>query len=200
MHIEALSERLKDSIVFRCKLISQLSLPGIGPASVQASHRVCIRAAQQNTAAFRNRKDSVVLQQDLRLNRRSIGSCGRSGRSKIPVIRHIPYRMVKQAKPEFHPEDSADSIVNPRHRHGTLLHKFLEMPAETPVRRDHRHINSGIDSEPDCILFAHGNPVPLIEVVDVVPVSHNHAVPVEIFLKPYSQEFPVAVKWHSVVR
>ena len=118
---------------------------------------------------------------------------------KIRIVLKHSVRLVEKTETDLQTEHAAHRIVNTLHRNLSLLHKLLKVDCKLAVVRNHRHVDTGIYSQPDSILERSCNTLTGIEVVDVSPVSHYHSVPVQLLLHPLGQKFCITVKRHTVV-
>ena len=186
--------------VVGCRLpLRPIALPGVGPAAVNATHRVGIRAAYEYPLTLLERKHALVFQQHLTFESGPVGLGFELGRSEIRVGTGVPDRMLEKAETHLQTKHTAHGIVDSLNRHSPFLDKFLEVYAELPGGWDHSHIYSRIDGKPHRVLFACGHPVAVVQVVDVIPVGDYHSVPVQVLLEPDREKFPIGVERHSVV-
>ena len=176
-----------------------VSLPGVGPASVDAAHGIGVGTAYEYLLPLPQRQHSIVFEQHFALDSRPVRAGFELRGSEIVVCLRIPDRMLEEAEAHLQAQHAAHRIIYPFHRHGSLLDQFLEVYAELPGGRDHSHIYSRIDGKPHRVLFACGHTVTVVQVVDVVPVGDYHTVPVQVFLEPDREQLPVGVERYAVV-
>ena len=177
-----------------------MSLPAVRPASVEAAHRVGIRTGKQDFCALGKRQDvAFVLQQHFRF----FGSLKSSGskllRTELIVFLDVPVRMVEQTQAILQAQYTGYGIIDAAHRYLAFLNQFLQVVAEAHFVRHHRHVDTGIDGNLDGLLLGCCNVVARTQVIDVRPVGHDHAVPVQVFLQPFGQQFTVGMERHAVV-
>ena len=92
--------------------------------------------------------------------------------------------LVEQSQTVFHAQDAAHGIVNSLHRHLALVHQFLQQDAEVDTVGVHTHVDTCVDSNADGVFLVFGHMFTGVEVVNVGPVGHQHAVPLQVFLQP----------------
>ena len=62
----------------------------------------------------------------------------------------------------------------------------------------HRHVDAGIDGQPYGVLLVLGHFLAGIQIVDVSPVSDNHAVPLQVLFQPLGQVFVAGMHGNAV--
>ncbi|CDB95686.1 unknown [Bacteroides sp. CAG:443] len=107
--------------------------------------------------------------------------------------------MVEQTQAILQAQYAGYGIIDAAHRYLAFLNQFLQVVAEAHFVRHHRHVDTGIDGNLDGLLLGCCNVVARTQVIDVRPVGHDHAVPVQVFLQPFGQQFTVGMERHAVV-
>ena len=110
----------------------------------------------------------------------------------------LPGRVVEQAQADLQADHAAGGVIDALHRDAAVLHQADDDVAALGIVRVHDHVDAGVD--------AHGHGLGLVgrhvvageEVVDVGPVGHQHAVPVQLLLHPAGEEGLVGVGGDAV--
>ena len=102
-------------------------------------------------------------------------------------------RFVEEVQAQLQSQYAAHSIVDALHLHLAFLHEFLQQYAEVHAVGIHRHVDTCIHGHAHGVLLVLGHVLSLEEVVDVGPVGHKHAVPLQVFLQPLRQVFVAGV-------
>ncbi len=197
---EFMGESLEDSVILACMLVGLVALPRIGPSAIEATHGVGIRTGNQQFLAFCQRQYAVCI---LQKHQGLFGSPECDGGMFLAAeqrkVLQVIVGLFKQIEAVLQAQYATHGIVYTAHGDFTFFYQLLEERAELPVVRVHGHVDTGIDGELDGFLLVFGNVVALPEVVYVRPVSHNHTVPIEVFLQPLGQEFVVGMERQAVV-
>ncbi len=176
-------------------------MPGVGPAAVERAHGVAVGACDENLRAFFEGKDVVVVFEE---HHRFLGGFESGGAVslgvEIGIILVAGVGLVEQAEAVFHAEHAGCCVVDAVHRHGAFVDEFFKGGAESGVVGIHRHVDAGVDSQGDGFFLVLGNFLAREKVVDVGPVGHDHAVPVEVFFEPFCEEFGIGMHGHAVDR
>ena len=77
-------------------------------------------------------------------------------------LRSVRERLFEQPDAHFQPQNPTNGIIDASFGNQPFLDQFTEIDAEIPVQRDHGHIDPGIYSDPNRILAALGDMIPLI--------------------------------------
>ena len=123
---------------------------------------------------------------------------GKCGRSELWIVGSRSIRIVEQTETVLQTEDSAHGIVDTRHWHLAFLNQFLKQHAEVHAVWIHAHIDTCIDGNADSVFLVLCHLLALEKVVDICPVGHNHAIPVEVFLEPLGEVFGTGMNRHSI--
>ena len=187
---------LYDGVVLRDKGVGT-SLPGIAPAAVEGTQAIGIGAGDKDLFVFGERQNAVVLQQDLALHGHVIGLMGIGGRCKHGIFM-LPGGILKQAQAHFQAQDTADGVVQAGLGNLPFLHQFDDGGAAFGIVGVHDHVDTGVDAQGHGLFLVGGHMVPHIEVVNVGPVGHQQAVPVELFFHPAAEQDGVGVGGDAV--
>ena len=104
-----------------------------------------VRASNEDTEILAERKDAVVLEKYLSLQRSLICELRMSLAAKLWIVLKLCIRLIEESETELQTENATYSVINTLHRHFTLLNKFLEIDGELAVIWNHRHVDTGID-------------------------------------------------------
>ena len=78
------------------------------------------------------------------------------------------------------------------------MYQFFQKDAEVDAVGVHRHIDTGINGNANSVFLVFGNMLALEKIVDVGPVSDEHAIPVQVFFQPFSQVFIAGMYRYAV--
>ena len=166
---------------------------------MQAAHLVGIGTGEQNLLTFGQRQDAaLVLQQNLRLFSGLQRFLGKLIATELLVALSTGVGLVKQVQAVFHAQDAAHGIVDALHAHLALFNKFLQQDAELHTVGIHRHVDTGIDGNADGVFLVFCHMFAREKVIDVGPVGHQHAVPLQVFLQPLGEIFVAGMHGHAV--
>ncbi len=122
----------------------------------------------------------------------------RSLTAKVGIVLTAGVGLVEETETVFYAQDAAHGVVDALLRDLTFLDELLEQRAEVNIVGIHAHVDTGVDSQTDSVLLVFGHMLTRIEVADISPVGHNHAVPVEVFLQPLRQILVAGMHRHAV--
>ncbi len=179
--------------------VVETALPGDAPAAVEAAHAVGVGAGDQDTGAGGEREYAVgVFEQYHRLDGGLAGQGSMLGRGKVGIGAGVGHGCVEEAQAVLEAEHPAHGVVDTAHRHCALLDQLTQQSAVVPLIRLHGHVDAGVDGHGDGFLFVAGHALARPEIVDVVPVGDNHAVPSRLVLEPAGEQALAGVYGHTV--
>ena len=166
---------------------------------MQTAHLVGIGAGEQNLLSFGQRQDVVlILQQHLRLLGGQQGLLGKLIRTELLVAFSASIRLVEQIQAILHAQDAAHGIVDALHADLALLHQFFKQDTELHAIGIHRHVDTGIDSNANGVFLVFCHMLARVQIINIGPVGHEHAVPLQVFLQPFRQVLVAGMYRHAV--
>ena len=106
--------------------------------------------------------------------------------------------MLEQAQTDLQAQDAADSIIDAGHRDLALLGQVHDHVHAFRIVRVHDHVDAGIDAQRDSLPLVSRHVVARIEIVDVGPVRHQQAVPVQLLLHPAGEQQRIGMRRDAV--
>ena len=147
---------------------------------------------------LRQGQDAVILQEHLALQGRLVRLAGILGSGKTGIRMLFPERMVKQAQTNLQAKDTADGVVKTRLGDAAFLHQLDNGRAALGIVRIHDHVDTGVDAHGYSLFLVGGHMVTHIEVVNIGPVGHQHAVPAKLLLHPAGEQQCIGVRGNAV--
>ena len=194
---EAGLEGLHNGIVLRNIFVGG-TLPAVAPATVKGTKAVGIGTGYENLLVLRERQDAVILEQDLALQGGLIRLAGKLRCIEAGIFRLFPHRMLKQAQTHLQAQHAADGVIEAGLGDAAFLHQLYNHVAAHRVIGIHDHVNTGIDTHGHSLFFVGGHVVADVEVVNVGPVGHQHAVPVQLLFHPAGEKKGIGVRRNTV--
>ena len=187
---------LEDGLVLRHVGIG-IALPGVAPAAVERTQGVGVGAGNQDAGAFLEGKNAVILEQDLALQGGGVGFLGKLLGTELRVG-IVPNGLVEQAQAHLQAQHAAHGVVQAGLGDSTFLDAFHNGRHALGVVRVHNHVDTGVDAHGHGLFLIGRHVVAHIEVVNVGPVRHKHAVPAQLFLDPSAQKDGVGMRRDAI--
>ena len=106
--------------------------------------------------------------------------------------------MLEQAQTDLQAQHAADGIIDAGHRDLALLGQVHDHVHAFRIVRVHDHVDAGIDAQRDSLPLVSRHVVARIEIVDVGPVRHQQAVPVQLLLHPAGEQQRIGMRRDAV--
>ena len=194
--VKTVPEGFQDGIVLRGESIA-LALPGVGPAAVQGAEGVGVRAGHEDAFGALQGQDALVLEEYLGLDGSVIGLLCKGLGGKLGIF-VFPDRIVEQTQTDLQAEHAAHGVIDTLHRDTAVLDQSDDDVAALGIVRVHDHVDAGVDAHGHSLGLVSRHMVAGEEVVDVGPVGHEHAVPVQLLLHPAGEEGLVRMRGDAV--
>ena len=194
--LETVLQGLHDGIVLRHKRVG-IALPTIAPAAVERTQGIGVGPGNQDAGAFLEGKNAVILEQDLALQGGGVRFPGKLLGAELRVG-IVPNGLVEQAQAHLQTQDAAHGVVQAGLGDSAFLDAFHNGRHALRVVRVHNHVDTGVDAHGHGLFLIGRYVVAHIEVVNVGPVRHEHAVPTQLFLDPAAQKDGVGVRGDAI--